>query len=52
MADADLFEFYANFREAYHLNGAFTRPEAVLQGTRLQMYQAIAAEVATRRSTA
>jgi len=52
MSNADLLSFYERFRLAYHLDSPNVVPEAVLEGSKLEIYQALSAEVAARKPTA
>jgi len=49
MSDEDLLEFYDNFRKLYHLDSPYAVPEAMLQDSKLLIYQALTAEVLNRK---
>jgi len=49
MSDEDLFDFYNNFRKVYHLDSPYAVPEAMLQDSKLLIYQALTAEVLNRK---
>lgn len=49
MSDEDLLEFHDNFIKLYHLDSPYAVPEAMLQDSKLLIYQALTAEVHYRK---
>jgi len=49
MGDEDLFEFHTTFTKLYHLDSPYAVPEAMLQDSKLLIYQALTAEVRYRK---
>lgn len=49
LCDQDFFEFHDNFIKLYHLDSPYAVPQAMLQDSKLLIYEALIAELACRK---